>query len=94
MSEEKFTAIEKYLSEKFPNREISQKEDNDTFEKIFRVIIERGSFLLKIERKFFDDNDSLVIIRRFNECEVPKLLAEHSNNAVRVDRDGCHIVPR
>jgi hypothetical protein len=94
MREEKYAAIEKYLSENIPNKGIEQKNDFHLSAQTFKIHVEKDSLLLKVSEPFVDDNDIHAIIRQFERWGLPGLLAKNSNSTVLVGNEGVNILKR
>ncbi len=94
MREEKYAAIEKYLSRSIPNDGIEQHSDFDLSAQTFKIHIEGDSLLLKVAEPFVDDDDIFEIIRRLMEWRLPELLAKNSNSTILVSNGGVNILKR
>ena len=94
MREEKYAAIEKYLSKSILNNGIEQKNDFDLSAQTFKIHVEKNSLLLKVSEPFVDDNDIPEIIKRFEKWGLPGLLAKNSNSTVFVGNEGVNILKR
>jgi hypothetical protein len=92
--EEKYAAIEQYLSRNIPNKGIERKNDFDLSAQSFKIHVKGDSLLLKVAEPFVDDNDLFEIIRRFMEWRLPELLAKNGNSTVLVGNEGVNILKR
>ena len=84
MREEKYAAIEKYLSDNIPNKGIEQKNDFELSAQTFKVHAEKEFLLLKVSEPFVDDNDIPAIIRQFEKWGLPGFLTKNSKSTVLV----------
>jgi len=94
MREEKHTAINKYLTEKFPGCDIEQMHDFDRGAQTFKLHAADGSLLLKVGDEFVEDNTTPEILRLFNLWGLAEVLCKEKELGVLVSQHGLESFRR
>jgi len=94
MRAEKHAAINKYLAEKFPGRDIEQKHDFDRGTQTFKLHVTDGTLLLKVGDEFIEDNSAPEILRLFNLWGLAEVLGKEKELGVLVSQRGLESFPR
>jgi len=92
MLNEKCDAIVKYLNIEFPESYIEQANIRD--EQYFKIPIEKGLLLLKVNREFIEDNSIEDILSEFNKQNIYTLLHENPKLGVFINQKGPSLFER
>lgn len=92
MSQEKYKAIEKYLSAKMGITHIEQNHDNDRDTQTFKIHLEDGPRLLKVADDFIADNNITDILIRFDQASLADLLLKEKQRKVLITQHGLTLI--
>lgn len=94
VSQEKCSAIAKYLSDNMAGLPIDKKHDFDRGAQTFKVHAVDGSRLLKVSDEFIGDNDILDILRRFDQWKLNDKLLREKQLGTLATEDGLETFDR
>ena len=74
MRDQKINEVLRYLRVHFPSRGVERKYDFDRDAESFKVMLDRGTLLLKVTETFLDDNDVLLIVDLLDRAQAAEAL--------------------
>lgn len=86
MFEEKCDAIERYLRQFYENSHIEQANISD--DQHFRIPVENGLLMLRIDRNFIDDNSKEEILGKLENWNIIGLLNDNKKLGIFVSDSG------